>query len=186
MKYVETSLPGVIAIEIEPVRDSRGFFARTWCEKEFAERGLQTELSQAGIAFNRLRGTIRGLHFQRAPFEEVKIVRCTAGAILDVAVDIRPESPTYLQHVAVELSAGNRSSLYIPEGFAHGYQTLEDATEVTYWISQPYAPECAAGIRWNDAALGVRWPLETTEISERDRNLPTVEEYAANVRCDRA
>jgi dTDP-4-dehydrorhamnose 3,5-epimerase len=185
MKFTETPLPGLIVIELEPIFDSRGFFARTWCENEFAGRGLCTTLRQSGIAFNRLRGTIRGLHFQRPPFAETKIVRCTAGAILDVAVDLRPETPTYLQYFTIELTARNRTALYIPEGFGHGYQTLEDDTEVAYWMSQLYAPEYAAGIRWNDSALGIQWPLETTEISERDRNLPTVEDYTANVRCAR-
>jgi dTDP-4-dehydrorhamnose 3,5-epimerase len=181
MKYVETLLPGLIVLELEPVSDSRGFFARTWCEKEFQERGLCTGFSQAGIAFNHLRGTVRGLHFQRPPFAEVKIVRCTAGSILDVAVDLRPGTPTYLKHFALELSARNRTALYIPEGFAHGYQTLEDNTEVAYWLSQPYAPEYAAGIRWNDSTVGIEWPLEVTQISERDCKLSTVEEFATDV-----
>jgi dTDP-4-dehydrorhamnose 3,5-epimerase len=185
MRYLDTPLAGLVVIELEPVTDSRGFFARTWCHKEFTERGLSTELRQAGIAFNRLRGTVRGMHFQRPPFGETKIVRCTAGALFDVAVDLRPDSPTYRRHFAIELSADNRTALYIPEGFAHGYQTLVDDTEASYWISQFYAPEYAAGIRWNDPALGIEWPLETTEISDRDRNLPTVEEYAADVRYSR-
>ena len=141
MKFTETPLPGLIVIEVEPVFDSRGFFARTWCESEFAGRGLSTALRQSGIAFNRLRGTVRGLHFQRPPFAETKIVRCTAGAILDVAVDLRPEAPTYLRYFTIELTARNRTALYIPEGFAHGYQTLEDDTEVAYWMSQLYAPD---------------------------------------------
>jgi dTDP-4-dehydrorhamnose 3,5-epimerase len=185
MKYIETPIPGLLLIEIEPVQDSRGFFARTWCEREFAGRGLCPGLSQGGIAFNLLRGTVRGLHFQHAPFAETKIVRCTAGSIFDVAVDLRAGAPTYLRHFAVELSARNRTALYIPEGFAHGYQTLEDNTEVSYWMAQPYVPEYAAGIRWDDPALGIAWPLDAAAISERDRNLPTLEDYVTDVRCAR-
>jgi dTDP-4-dehydrorhamnose 3,5-epimerase len=172
MKFVETQLPGAFVIEPELVRDARGCFARTFCADEFAERGLNPSLSQCSISFNNRRGTLRGMHYQSAPFEEAKLVRCTAGAIHDVILDLRPFSPSFRRWIAVELSAVNRRIVYIPAGMAHGFQTLEDASEVFYQISQPYAPEHARGVRWDDPAFAVIWPLHDPILSERDRGYP--------------
>jgi dTDP-4-dehydrorhamnose 3,5-epimerase len=170
--FAETSVQGVWSIEPERVEDHRGFFARTWCAREFGARGLVDRWTQCSISFNARRGTLRGLHYQRAPHAEVKLVRCTAGAVYDVVLDLRPESPTYLKHVAVELSASRRLMLYIPEGCAHGFQTLEDGTEVFYQISAAYSPEHAAGVRWDDPAFGISWPYPDPIISDRDREYP--------------
>jgi dTDP-4-dehydrorhamnose 3,5-epimerase len=170
--FRETGLPGCWLIDIEPVEDDRGFFARSFCREEFAQRGLDPACEQCNISFNRSRGTLRGMHFQVWPHEEAKLVRCTAGAIHDVVVDLRPDQPTFGWHRAFELSAANRRMLYIPRGFAHGFQTLEDRTEVFYQMSTPYAPGSAAGLRYDDPALGVEWPLPVTLISERDLAYP--------------
>lgn len=175
MKFIESPLRGAFLIELEPARDERGFFAQTWNRAEFLERGLDVELSECAISFNQRRGTLRGLHYQVAPFEETKLVRCTAGAIYDVVVDLRSQSPTYRQWGAFELSAENRHLLYVPKGFAHGLQTLVDATEVAYQMTGRYMPSHARGIRWDDPALGVRWPLPPTLISDRDRAHPLME-----------
>jgi dTDP-4-dehydrorhamnose 3,5-epimerase len=172
MKFVETQLPGAFVIEPEPVGDTRGFFARTFYAHEFAERGLDPSIAQCSVSFNHRRGTLRGMHYQSAPFEEAKLVRCTAGAIHDVILDLRPFSPSFRQWIAVELSAANRRMLYIPAGMAHGFQTLEDASEVFYQISKPYAPEHACGVRWDDPAFAIRWPLRDPILSERDRTYP--------------
>jgi dTDP-4-dehydrorhamnose 3,5-epimerase len=173
MIFQETKIKGAFLIEIEPVKDERGFFARSWCREEFKSRGLNSGLVQCSISFNRKKGTLRGMHYQTAPFEEAKVVRCTSGAIYDVIIDLRPWSPTYKQWLAVELSADNRKMLYIPEGFAHGFQTVADNTEVFYQMSEFYHPECARGIRWDDPVFGIRWP-ETEEriISPKDQNYP--------------
>jgi len=168
MKFTETLLPGSYLIELNPVEDDRGFFARTFCQEEFVDHGLNPHIVQCSLSFNRKRGTLRGMHYQAAPHRENKLVRCTMGAIYDVIVDIRPESPTYRQWVGVELSARNRRALYIPEGVAHGFQTLEDDTEVLYQISSLYEPALARGIRWNDPRLSIQWPLEVSVLSERD------------------
>lgn len=168
MKFTETLLPGSYLIELNPVEDDRGFFARTFCQEEFVDHGLNPHIVQCSLSFNRKRGTLRGMHYQAAPHRENKLVRCTMGAIYDVIVDIRPESPTYRQWVGVELSARNRRALYIPEGVAHGFQTLEDDTEVLYQISSLYEPASARGIRWNDPLLSIQWPLEVSVLSERD------------------
>jgi len=168
VKFIETSIPGAFIIEPDRLADERGFFARTWCAREFADHGLKNVLVQCSISFNKHRGTLRGLHYQTSPHEEAKLIRCTAGAIFDVIVDLRADSPAYLRHFAVELSQENRKMLYAPEGCAHGFQTLADETEVFYQISEYYFPECSTGHRWNDAAFGIIWPLAVSVISDRD------------------
>lgn len=172
MIFTETELKGAFTIEPERLQDQRGFFARTWCQREFEVRGLNPRSSQCSISFNYKKGTLRGMHYQAAPHEEAKLVRCTAGSIYDVIIDIRPESPTFKQHFAVVLSAENRKMLYIPEGCAHGFLTIEDNTEVFYQISEFYSPESARGFRWNDPAFGLQWPAEVEVISEKDRQYP--------------
>jgi dTDP-4-dehydrorhamnose 3,5-epimerase len=153
--------------------DERGFFARSWCEAEFREQGLNSRLVQCSVSFNLRRGTLRGMHYQRAPHAEAKLVRCTRGAVLDAMIDLRPESPTYKQWFAQELSAQNRLMLYIPEGCAHGFQTLEDETEVFYQLSAGYTPASERGVRWNDPAFGITWPVtDGVIINERDRTYP--------------
>jgi len=169
--FTETRLKGAFAIELERLEDQRGFFARTWCQQEADCVGLKPRWVQCSISFNRVRGTLRGMHYQAAPHAEAKLIRCTMGAIYDVIVDLRPESPTCQQHFGMVLSAQNREMLYVPEGFAHGFLTLEDNTEVFYQMSEFYAPDCARGVRWNDPAFGIRWPAEVQVISDRDRNL---------------
>jgi dTDP-4-dehydrorhamnose 3,5-epimerase len=161
---------------VQPVRheDERGFFARTWDADEFRRAGLADEVVQTSVSFNRRRGTLRGMHFQVAPHEETKLVRCTAGAIFDVAVDLRPESRTFKHWVGVELSAENRLALYVPEGCAHGFLTLADDSEVTYQMSAPHVPEAARGVRYDDPAFGIEWPGEIVVINERDRTYPDV------------
>jgi dTDP-4-dehydrorhamnose 3,5-epimerase len=171
--FVETPLQGAFVIDLQPVSDERGFFARAWCQHEFEEHGLESRLAQCSVSFNYSAGTLRGLHYQAPPHEEVKIVRCTSGAVFDVIVDLRPNSSTYAAHHSVILSAANRRMLYIPEGFAHGFQTLEDNTEVYYQMSEFYAPDAARGVRWNDPAFGIVWPhAERLIIAERDRTYP--------------
>lgn len=172
MKFAEVGLPGVRLIEPERMHDERGFFARTWCRREFEAAGLDPKLVQCSISYNQRRGTLRGMHYQSAPSAEAKLVRCTAGAIYDVALDLRPDSPTFKQWRGVELTADNRHALYIPPGFAHGFLTLRDDTEVLYQMSEFFAPECARGVRWNDPAFGIQWPGEVVVISERDRSYP--------------
>jgi dTDP-4-dehydrorhamnose 3,5-epimerase len=172
MIFTKTNLKDAFIVEPEPREDARGFFARTFCAREFAERGLVTQFVQCSVSASRNRGTLRGLHYQRPPACEVKLVRCTAGALFDVIVDLRPASPTYLRHLAVELTARNRKALYVPEMFAHGFQTLEENTEVLYQISQYYAPETAAGVRFDDPRLAIQWPLPVTTLSEKDMTWP--------------
>ena len=167
-----TILTGAFIIEAERLEDHRGFFGRTWCQREFEQHGLNPRCVQCNISLSKKRGTLRGMHYQAAPHEEAKLVRCTMGAIYDVVIDLRPNSPTFKQHIAVVLTAENRKMLYVPEGFAHGFQTLEDNTEVFYQISEYYAPEYARGVRWNDPAFGIRWPIDELVILERDRNYP--------------
>jgi dTDP-4-dehydrorhamnose 3,5-epimerase len=174
MIFAATRLDGAWLIDIEPREDERGFFARTWCRRELAAQGFDTEIAQESVSYNRRRGTLRGLHFQRPPHEETKIVRCSRGAIFDVIVDLRPQSPTYLRWQGFELTAVNRCSLYIPKGFAHGFQTLTDDSEIDYKISTFYAPDAANGYRYDDATLGVTWPLPVTVISERDLGWPAL------------
>jgi len=168
MIFTETKLRGAFVLELERREDQRGFFARAFCQKEFAAHGLKSVIVQANIAFNKMEGTLRGMHFQFPPAAETKIVRCTRGAILDVIVDLRPESPTYLQHVAVELTADDHRVLYVPERFAHGYQTLEDGTETSYQVGEFYTPGAEGGLRAHDPRLGLTWPRPVTEISPKD------------------
>ena len=172
MRFTPAKLPGVYLIEPERLEDERGFFARTWCQQEFAAHQLDVQLTQCNISFNVRQGTLRGLHYQVAPHAEAKVIRCTMGAIYDVAVDLRPDSPTFKHWLAVELTAQNRTMIYLPHGVAHGLQTLEDNSEVFYQMSEVYHPECARGVRWNDAAFGIRWPLEPTVISLKDQQYP--------------
>jgi dTDP-4-dehydrorhamnose 3,5-epimerase len=173
MRFTEAGPVGAYVIEPEKLTDERGFFARVWCARELEDQGLESSLAQASIAYNDRKNTLRGMHYQIPPHEEVKIVRCTAGAIFDAIVDLRPDSPTYLDVAHVVLSARNRRMLYVPRGFAHGYQTLENHTEVFYQMSEFYTPGSQAGIRWDDPTLAVPWPdAEERIISERDRALP--------------
>jgi dTDP-4-dehydrorhamnose 3,5-epimerase len=167
--FTETKPKGAFVIELEPVEDERGFFARSWCGREFEVRGLNSQLAQCNISFNKRKGTLRGMHYQVAPHEEAKLVRCTMGAIFDVIIDLRRQSPTFKKWVAVELNERNRRMLYVPEGFAHGFQTLEDDTEVFYQMSEFYAPEHARGVRWNDPAFQIRWPEAEPVISASDQ-----------------
>jgi dTDP-4-dehydrorhamnose 3,5-epimerase len=176
MNFTETKLQGAFVIAPEAHEDDRGFFARTFCQHEFADRGLDTVIAQASLAFNARRGTLRGMHFQYPPAAEAKVVRCTQGSILDIIVDLRPESLTYLEHVAVELSASSRLSLYVPKRFAHGYQTLEDDTEVSYQISEFYVPELAGGLPYGDPRLGLDWALPVSAISPKDAAWPALDE----------
>ncbi|MCR8635036.1 dTDP-4-dehydrorhamnose 3,5-epimerase [Paenibacillus radicis (ex Xue et al. 2023)] len=170
MKFTETSIAGAYVIDIEPSNDERGFFARSWCVDEYAQYGLNTNVVQCGISYNWYKGTIRGLHYQEAPFTEAKTIRCTKGAVYDVILDIRPQSTTYKQWLGIRLTAANRSMLYVPEGVAHGFQTLEDDTELTYLLSQRYEPASARGVRWNDPAFCIQWlPMEALIISDRDQ-----------------
>ena len=172
MIFTETKLSGAFVIELEPHADQRGFFARTFCRKEFEVHGISTHVEQCNISFNKRKGTLRGMHFQVTPFAESKLVRCTSGAIYDVIIDLRPSSPTFKQYFAVELSAENRTMLFIPEGFAHGFQTLQEDTEVFYQMGQLFSGEHARGVRWNDPAFGIEWPEDERTIIERDRNYP--------------
>jgi dTDP-4-dehydrorhamnose 3,5-epimerase len=168
MRFVPLPLAGAFVIELEPLCDERGFFARAFSADEFAQRGLVSTFVQSGIAFNPRSGTLRGMHYQAAPHGEVKLIRCTAGAVYDVIVDLRSGSPTFRQWASVELSADNRRTLYVPEGFAHGYVTLTDGTELVYQMSVPHHAPSARGVRWNDPAFGIEWPVEPVVISERD------------------
>ncbi|HET6515125.1 MAG TPA: dTDP-4-dehydrorhamnose 3,5-epimerase [Thermodesulfovibrionales bacterium] len=172
MIFTETRLRGAYVIDPEPLSDDRGFFARTWCQKEFQAHGLNTNVAQCNISYNAKKGTLRGMHYQTAPFEEAKLVRCTGGAIFDVIIDLRPHSATFREWISVELDAGNRRMFYIPEGFAHGFITLTDNAEVFYQMSQCYSAGHARGVRWNDPVFGIQWPAEASVISEKDRQFP--------------
>lgn len=172
MIFTETKLAGAFLVEPERNDDERGFFARNWSQKEFAERGLVSQFVESNISFSYRLGTLRGIHFQRAPHGQVKLVRCTTGAIFDVIIDLRPDSPTFQQWMSVELTARNRLMLYVPLDFAHGFQTLEDDTEVTYQVSSPYHPESSSGVRWNDPTFRIPWPAAERIIIERDRLYP--------------
>lgn len=169
MKFIETPLKGAYVVEAERISDERGFFARSWAIDEFAAMGLETRLAQCNISYNAKKATLRGMHLQAAPFEETKLVRCTMGSIFDVIVDVRPDSPTFKKWFGIELSAENRTMLYIPPGFAHGFITLTDQSEVFYQMSQYYSGPHARGYLWNDPAFGIKWPLEPAVISDRDR-----------------
>jgi len=170
--FHETRLEGAFVIELEKREDTRGFFARGWCQKEFEDHGLVAQVVQANVSYNRKKGTLRGMHYQVAPVEETKLVRCVRGGIYDVIIDLRPESPTYKQWMGVELTAENYKMLYVPENFAHGLQTLEDDTEVIYQVSQFYTPGAERGIRWNDPAFRIEWPQDIEVISDKDADWP--------------
>ena len=173
MRFVPVELAGAFVVELEPIEDERGSFARTWCRDELAAQGLETELAQCSTSRNLRAGTLRGMHFQQAPHEEVKLVRCTRGAIFDVIVDLRPGSPTYAAWFGAELDAASGRGLYVPKGFAHGFQTLTDDTEVLYMISYPYVAEASTGVRWDDPAFGIVWPeTRVRTLSARDRSWP--------------
>ncbi|MCK5616562.1 dTDP-4-dehydrorhamnose 3,5-epimerase [Candidatus Pacearchaeota archaeon] len=172
MVFTEVELKGAYVIELELMEDERGFFARSFCQRQFEKRGLNPSIAQCNVSSNRKKGMLRGMHYQVAPHQEAKLVSCLRGSIYDVIIDLRPDSPTYCTSMAVELSAKNYKALYIPEGFAHGFQTLEDDTVVFYQMSEFYYPECFRGIRWNDPSFGVNWPVPDPMLSERDRSHP--------------
>ncbi len=172
MTFHEKNIHGAFEIQLERKADERGFFARSWCQKEFESHGLNPKLVQCNVSFNTQKGTLRGMHYQAAPYEEAKVVRCTRGAIYDVVIDLRPESRTFKSWIAAVLTAENRNMIYVPEGCAHGFLTLEDATEVFYQMSEIYNAESARGVRWNDPAFQISWPTRVEVISERDRSYP--------------
>jgi dTDP-4-dehydrorhamnose 3,5-epimerase len=182
MIFTETKLKGAFIIDLEPRADERGFFARAFCQKEFEAHGLKPVIAQANIGFNKKKGTLRGMHFQFPPAAETKLVRASRGAVLDIIVDLRPESPTYLQHISVELSADNHRGIYIPERFAHGYQALEDDTETTYHVGEFYTPGSEGGLLYNDPKLGLSWPLAATIMSDKDRQWLPLEQVEADVK----
>lgn len=169
MEIIETNIQGVYIVKVKKITDDRGIFARTYCKNEFAKAGFNKEFVQFNHSYNKYKGTIRGMHFQQPPYSETKLIRCVQGAVLDVAVDIRQGSPTFLQHVSVELSAGNMQSILIPEGVAHGFQTLEDDTSLIYHHTQFYTPAADAGLRYDDPALHINWPLPPVQVSDKDK-----------------
>ena len=175
MKFIETLLKGACIVEIEQLTDDRGFFGRSWCRKEFEAHGLTAIVVQANVSFNHQKGTLRGMHYQIAPHREAKLIRCTRGAIYDVIIDLRPDSATYKNWIGVELTADEYKMLYVPENFAHGYQTLENHTEVTYQVTQYYTPGSEKGIRYNDPAFDIQWPLGVSTISDKDSTWPKFE-----------
>ena len=181
MIFTETELKGAYLIDLERREDERGFFARAFCQKEFEAHGLQPVIAQGNIAFNHLKGTLRGMHFQYPPAAESKLVRCTRGAILDIIVDLRPESPTYLQHISVELDEDNHRAIYVPERFAHGYQALRDKTETSYQVGEFYTPSTESGLMYNDPRLNLRWPLPVAVISEKDQKFGLLAEIEPEV-----
>jgi dTDP-4-dehydrorhamnose 3,5-epimerase len=183
MIFTETPLKGAYVIDLEPRGDARGFFARAFCQREFEQRGLTLPVAQVNLSFNHRKGTVRGLHFQFPPAAETKYVRCTRGAVLDVIVDLRPESPTYLGHVAVELTAENRTALYVPERCAHGYQVLEDDTETLYQVGEFYTASAEGGLRYSDPRLGIDWPLPVGDISDKDRAWCLLSESEPDIRA---
>ena len=172
MTFLPTPLAGAYVVELEQRVDERGFFARSFCQEEFKAQGLDPRIAQTNVSYNRRRGTLRGMHFQAAPYAEAKLVRCTQGAIWDAIIDLRPDSPSFKRWHGIELSAANRRALYLPEGFAQGFQTLADDSEVLYLMSQFYRPDSARGLRWDDPAFGIAWPIANPQLSERDRGLP--------------
>jgi len=180
MLFTETILKGAYLIEPEKLEDERGFFARSFCVREFEKHGLNPRLVQCNISHNIRKGTLRGMHYQKAPYAEAKLVRCTRGAIYDVIADLRPDSPCFKMNVGIRLDESNRKMLYIPEGFAHGFITLEDDSEVFYQMSEFYSPQHAAGFRWNDPFFRIQWPLEVAVISERDKTYPDFESVLGN------
>ena len=178
MKFSETSLKDAMLIDLRKFEDDRGFFARSFCAEEFAKAGLVSVFPQANYSYNVAKGTLRGMHYQKAPHAEVKVVRVVQGALLDVIIDLRPSSPTYLKWEGFELSAENFRALYVPEGFAHGFQTLTDEVHATYMVSHPYTPGVEGGVRWDDPAFGIDWPLPVASISDKDAAWPDVDPAA--------
>jgi dTDP-4-dehydrorhamnose 3,5-epimerase len=174
VRFEPTELDGVVVIDLDRIEDDRGFFARAWCRREFADHDLDAEFVQENVGFSISAGTMRGLHFQRPPFAEVKLVRCTSGVVWDVAADLRPSSPTYMKSVGVELRADRRNMVYVPEGCAHGYLTLSGRAEVRYLTTQFYAAEAAGGVRYDDDTLGIEWPREVSVVSEQDLSWPAL------------
>ena len=172
MKFEPTPLKGAWIITLEPIRDDRGCFARTFCQKEFEAHGIPSPVAQCNVSFNAQAGTMRGMHLRREPMAESKVVRCIRGALYDVIVDLRPESPTYLQHFGIELTQDNLKALFVPENFAHGFLTLEDQTEAFYMMSEFFTPGCETGLRYNDPSLGIEWPIEPRIVSEKDKSWP--------------
>ena len=170
MRFTETSLPGAFEVDLDRLEDERGFFARSFCVREFEEHGLDPYVAQCNVSHNTRKGTLRGMHYQVAPAAETKLVRCTRGAIYDVIIDLRPDSQTYCRWQSFELSAANARALYIPEGFAHGFQTLQDDSDVLYQMSEYYAPGCARGVRWDDPVFNIKWPVDRPVMSEKDRS----------------
>jgi dTDP-4-dehydrorhamnose 3,5-epimerase len=175
MIFLETSLPGAYVIEVEKHEDERGFFARSWCAREFAAKGLDHHLVQCNVSFNKRKGTLRGLHYQVPPHAEAKLVRCTKGSLVDVIVDLRKDSPTFLKWFANDLTAANHRMLYIPKLFAHGFQTLEDDTEIFYQMTEFYEPAASKGLRWNDPRLSINWPVASRVMSQKDQAYPNLE-----------
>jgi len=182
MIFQKTKLEGAFVIELERREDARGFFARTFCQHEFQAQGLKPLIAQSNLAYNRERGTLRGMHFQIPPAGETKLVRCTRGAIVDIIVDLRPESPTYLEHIEVELTEENHRGLYVPERFAHGYQVLVDGTETSYQVGEFYSPPHERALRYDDPRLGLRWPLPVSVISDKDRAAPLLDTWEDRLR----
>jgi len=180
--FTETKLRGALIIDLDRKEDGRGFFARAFCQQEFKARGLKPLIAQANVAHNRKKGTIRGMHFQYPPAAETKLVRCTRGAILDIIVDLRPDSDTYLQHVAVELNEGNQRALYVPERFAHGYQVLRDDTDTSYQVGEFYTPSAEGGLMYNEPRLGLDWPLPVTVVSDKDKAFPPLDQIEAELK----
>jgi dTDP-4-dehydrorhamnose 3,5-epimerase len=180
--FTETKLKGAFVIDLDRKQDARGFFARAFCQEEFKAHGLKPLIAQGNVAHNIRKGTIRGMHFQFPPAAETKLVRCTRGAILDIIVDLRPESPTYLRHVAVDLNEDNQRALYVPERFAHGYQTLHDNTDTSYSVGEFYSPANESGILYNDPRLGLRWPLPVTVVSEKDQKFARFDEAESEIK----
>ena len=168
MEFKETILKGSFVVDLSKLEDERGFFARAFCNEEFKNENLISEIVQANISFNKLKGTLRGMHYQKKPYQETKFIRCIKGSIFDIIIDLRKESPTYKKHFGIELTAENRSALFVPKDFAHGFITLEDNTEVIYMVSQSYAPDAEGGIRWDDSQFNLNWPIKPTNISPKD------------------
>lgn len=172
MKFTESKLKGAYIIEVDKIGDHRGFFGRLWCKNEMEEHGLNTNLTQSNVSLSSQKGTLRGMHFQNEPYQETKLVRCTRGSVFDVIVDLRPDSPTFKQWFGAKLTADNYKMMYVPEGFAHGFLTLEDNSEVYYLVTEFYNKENESGVRYNDPAFGIEWPIDIIEISEKDNNHP--------------
>ncbi|MDN5203117.1 dTDP-4-dehydrorhamnose 3,5-epimerase [Fulvivirgaceae bacterium BMA10] len=176
MKFTETKLKGAFIIELDQLKDERGFFARSWCKKEMEDHGLNANVVQSNVSYNIEKGTLRGLHYQKDPYQETKLVRCTRGALYDVIIDLRKDSPTYMEWIGVELTAENYKMLYVPQDFGHGFITLEDQTEATYQVTQFYTPGAEGGIRWDDPAFNIEWPISPKVVSDKDQSHPDYQE----------